>query len=65
MYTDSLEVSYEDYLKKTDEFNAKPQSLLITYSGKADFINYANYFGIMEDFKVRFLFLRIYLLECL
>ncbi len=50
VYTNSKEISYEDYLKRNETI--KDNKLRIIYSSKDDFIKYAKYFGIMNDFKV-------------
>jgi hypothetical protein len=52
VYTNSKEISYEDYLKRNETI--KDNKLRIIYSSKDNFIKYAKYFGIMNDFKVSF-----------
>ena len=50
VYKKSTEYTYADYLK--DSNSLKDKSILITYQDKPEFLTYAKYFGIMDDFKV-------------
>lgn len=51
MYNQSIEISYLDYLQNTNKFKEENRSLLLTYDSKDEFLKYARYFGIMNDFK--------------
>jgi len=56
VYVNSQSFSFPDYLKlDLKTFNQKCKdkcSILLTYQSKDEFLNYAKYFGIMDDFKV-------------
>lgn len=49
VYTSAHEIPFLEYLKKNS--TARFPKILLTYETKADFVKYANYFGIMNDFK--------------
>lgn len=49
VYTKAHEIPFLEYLKKNS--TTKFSKILLTYETKADFVKYANYFGIMNDFK--------------
>ena len=51
MYSDSIELLFQTYLEKGEEYAKDPRPILLLYSTKGTFMNYAKYFGIMDDFK--------------
>ena len=45
-------MSFNEYLQKSDNKELEPKrSIMIAYSSKDDFLKYAKYFDIMDDFK--------------
>ena len=49
VYANAYEIPFVDYLKNNS--TSKHSKVLITYESKEEFVKYAKYFGIMEDFK--------------
>lgn len=55
IYDNSEEMTFIEYLKNSNSTNLiiNKKAILIIYSTKQDFLKYAKYFGIMNDFKVK------------
>lgn len=53
VYSRAHEMSFEEFLKQPEPQGSMVNTaILITYSNKEQFLKYAKYFDLMEDFKV-------------
>lgn len=51
VYSKSLQMSFNRFLEKSDNLNDIKSSILLLYSNKEEFLKYAKFFEIMNDFK--------------
>lgn len=55
VYDNSEEMTFIEYLKisNSTDLATNKKAIMIVYNTKQDFLKYAKYFGVMNDFKVK------------
>ena len=51
VYNKTIDITFDNYLTKKEDYSKNKTSLLLTYKNKDEFVKYAKHFGIMNDFK--------------